>query len=384
VTIFSLVFSSLAFGLTLSEDDNVFVATAEWQEIRPGQKVAAGLHYRMNLETGKKEAKLLDPSEVGGEHRVVATRKDEEEEKEAAAISEEDVKAVREQMAKFKVSKDIEQIKYLMANFHNATSAENKLAILDDLDFYMHQIDNARDFVSLGGFESLVEPTLRSRDDDNVTAAASVLLGSAVQSNEPVRRHATNSGTIVDALMNNLARSGQVASKTIFALSALLRDNPAGVLAFVDAGGLDRLVSDVLVTSPDGIPSSADVNVRAKIKCLSFVSQLWSDNADTVHPGPEFCTVFDEPGLFGLSGGNGATAAMDLGRTEVLSQVVSKFSSKCDLATKPLVREWLAKAKETVQQEIDDEDEDKDFLEYLQNIMANILSVQGGANKTEL
>ena len=37
-----------------------FVATNEWQEIKEGQKVPAGLHYRMNLETGKKEAKILE------------------------------------------------------------------------------------------------------------------------------------------------------------------------------------------------------------------------------------------------------------------------------------------------------------------------------------
>jgi len=362
----------------LSEDDNVFVATEEWQEIRPGQKVGAGLHYRMNLETGKKEAKLLDPDDVDAEHRVVATRKDGEE----PTISDEDVKAVREKMAKFKLSKDIEQIKFLMANFHNATTAESKLAILDDLDFYMHQIDNARDFVTLGGFETLVEPALRSQDDDNVTAAATVLLGSAVQSNEPVRRHATDSGAIIQALTANLARTGQVASKTIFALSALLRDNPEGVAAFVKGGGLERLVTDVLVTS-DSSDGSASSDVRAKIKCLSFVSQLWSDNTDAVVPGEEFCLVFDDPGLFGLEADEAAAAAFDLGRTEVLSEVVSRFDQKCDLGSRSLVRRWLARARQEIQQEIDDEDEDKDFLEYLQKIMDNIVSVRDGG-KSEL
>ena len=41
-------------------NDNKFVATNEWQEIKDGQKVPSMLHYRMNLATGKKEAKLLD------------------------------------------------------------------------------------------------------------------------------------------------------------------------------------------------------------------------------------------------------------------------------------------------------------------------------------
>ncbi|KAJ0409763.1 hypothetical protein ATCC90586_001076 [Pythium insidiosum] len=36
-----------------------FVPTEEWQEILPGQSIPPGLHVRMNLETGKKEAKLI-------------------------------------------------------------------------------------------------------------------------------------------------------------------------------------------------------------------------------------------------------------------------------------------------------------------------------------
>merc|ERR1712008_661716 len=40
-----------------------FVATNEWQYIQEGQKCPGGLHYRMNLETGRREAKLLERKE---------------------------------------------------------------------------------------------------------------------------------------------------------------------------------------------------------------------------------------------------------------------------------------------------------------------------------
>lgn len=40
--------------------DSVFVPTHDWQEIKPGQSIPKGLHVRINLETGKKEAKLLE------------------------------------------------------------------------------------------------------------------------------------------------------------------------------------------------------------------------------------------------------------------------------------------------------------------------------------
>ena len=36
------------------------MATNEWQEIKESQIVPSGLHYRMNLATGLKEAKLLE------------------------------------------------------------------------------------------------------------------------------------------------------------------------------------------------------------------------------------------------------------------------------------------------------------------------------------
>ena len=44
-----------------------FKATEEWQEIKEGQTVPSGLHYRINLQTGKKEAKLLDEEEPQGD-----------------------------------------------------------------------------------------------------------------------------------------------------------------------------------------------------------------------------------------------------------------------------------------------------------------------------
>ena len=53
----------LALLLAFVSCHETFVATNEWQEIKDGQKVPGGLHYRLNFETGKKEAKLLDPTD---------------------------------------------------------------------------------------------------------------------------------------------------------------------------------------------------------------------------------------------------------------------------------------------------------------------------------
>jgi nucleotide exchange factor SIL1 len=39
------------------------VATNEWQKIEPGQAIPKGLHVRMNLQTGEREARLLQSDE---------------------------------------------------------------------------------------------------------------------------------------------------------------------------------------------------------------------------------------------------------------------------------------------------------------------------------
>lgn len=41
----------------------MFVATNEWQEIKPGQSIPPGLHIRIDFQTGTREAKLLEEEE---------------------------------------------------------------------------------------------------------------------------------------------------------------------------------------------------------------------------------------------------------------------------------------------------------------------------------
>ena len=53
------------FSDGMSEHE-LFVPSEVWQKVKPGQALPSGLHYRINLQTGEKEAKLLD----GNDHNV--------------------------------------------------------------------------------------------------------------------------------------------------------------------------------------------------------------------------------------------------------------------------------------------------------------------------
>ena len=101
-------------------------------------------------------------------------------------LSPERIKEIQDAMDKLKMNKDVDSIISLMANFANATDIDGKLNILEDLDYFMHQIDNARDFVSLGGLTRIILPGLKS-DSAKVSAKTAILLGSSAQANTQVQ-----------------------------------------------------------------------------------------------------------------------------------------------------------------------------------------------------
>ena len=102
-------------------------------------------------------------------------------------MSPEELKERKDILDKMKFNKDIENIKSLMALYDNST-VEDKLNILEDLDFLLHQIDNARDFVSLGGLNKVILPALESLEiSEEIVAKAAILVGSASQGNHEVQ-----------------------------------------------------------------------------------------------------------------------------------------------------------------------------------------------------
>lgn len=48
-----------------------FVPTNEWQEIKPGQAIPRGLHVRMDMQTGKKEARLMQVCNMARVHKKI-------------------------------------------------------------------------------------------------------------------------------------------------------------------------------------------------------------------------------------------------------------------------------------------------------------------------
>ena len=59
------------------------------------------------------------------------------------------------------------------------STADNMLRSLDDLEYIVHQIDNARDFDVLGGLVVIVQ--LLNHSNNDIKCGAALVLGSAAQ-----------------------------------------------------------------------------------------------------------------------------------------------------------------------------------------------------------
>ncbi|XP_034634390.1 nucleotide exchange factor SIL1 [Trachemys scripta elegans] len=242
-----------------------------------GQAVPSGLHVRLNLQTGEREAKLLDNKNEKSDMKDQKKRKrlDEmhinsnsftsQELKEALAKMKEKEKteSTMEQKANLedvrqrfrpieelkkefeklnmKIETDFEVMVKLINKFNSSTSTlDEKVAALYDLEYYVHQVDNAKDFLSLGGLQLVInglnstEPVLKEH--------AAFVLGAALSSNPKVQVEAIEGGAL-QKLMVILATEQplSVKKKALFALSSMLRHFPYAQLQFLKLGGLQVL-----------------------------------------------------------------------------------------------------------------------------------------------
>lgn len=235
----------------VNKSHDVFVPTKDWQEIMEGQSIPAGLHVRIDLQTGQKEAKLMEEddsdkefdqeSEQGhgtlngvvadteqrafgeSDRRGVVNKRTKvfsaEEVKEMLrglnnnSFSDEEniprIAAIRSPSGEAKSGsesakekernlKDSDHLmrsaKDLRLSFHrdvevmielskvladNSSSTSELCHALEELEYYVHQIDNARDLNVIGGLVLVVR--LLNHTYPEVRSWAAHVIGSASQ-----------------------------------------------------------------------------------------------------------------------------------------------------------------------------------------------------------
>ncbi|XP_059716325.1 nucleotide exchange factor SIL1 isoform X2 [Haemorhous mexicanus] len=214
------------------EDLEVFYPTDQWQTLRPGQAVPAGSHIRLNLQTGEREAKLpdrengesgtreekgrkrlgkvdLDANSFTSEELKKALAKIKESEKAERKAREEEVRKkfrpieqLKEEFEKLnmKIETDYEIMVKLISKFNSSASTlDEKVAALYDLEYYVHQVDNAKDFLSMGGLQLVIEGLNSS--EASLKEHAAFVLGAALSSNPKVQIEAIEGGALQKLLV---------------------------------------------------------------------------------------------------------------------------------------------------------------------------------------
>ncbi|MFT7810172.1 nucleotide exchange factor SIL1 [Arapaima gigas] len=245
-----------------SEDLEVFQPTHHWQTLRPGQAVPAGSHVRLNLQTGQREVRL-DPEAFkywrNGKrywsYFIEALKKSWEAElpfKNVFLHVQEEVEIKSQFRSLDELKKDMAELDMLLEtdfqvmsrlvaqfNHSNATVDERVSALLD-LEYLVHQVDNAQDLVNMGGMKLVIDAL--NSTDVRLQESAAFVLGSALSSNPRVQVEAVEGG-VLQKLITLLAtdRPLSVKKKVLFAVSSLLRNFPFAQSRFLKLGGVQML-----------------------------------------------------------------------------------------------------------------------------------------------
>ena len=305
-----------------------FVATDEWQEVKPGQAVPAGLHVTIDMQTGEKRAKLLD-EKVGID--VAAARAQaasENELKQAITLAKEAQagKATRaagateaeggkgphineameagirkiddggnvtetspEKLAKFRKSladaqarglrmrEDAEVMMQitaaLQATAAGSADAGDLVVLLEELEGFVHHVDNAVDFCTMGGMQLVVGLLDNATVAENARSLAAVIVGSAASNNPSVQASAQQLGAVA-ALVRQLEHSTGATERkrALFAVKALVRHRPGAFDEFAALGGVRLAV--------DAQQPGAKANSNAvRGKAVSLVADMLGEQA---------------------------------------------------------------------------------------------------------
>uniref|UniRef100_G3Q693 Nucleotide exchange factor SIL1 n=1 Tax=Gasterosteus aculeatus TaxID=69293 RepID=G3Q693_GASAC len=257
-------------GVIADEDEGDFEViqpTDNWQTLKAGQAVPAGSHVRLNLQTGQREVRLGeeqlkywthehreiedDQSTISADELKRAMKKMKEDLNPITGIDFEDsvtskyrpLGELKRDMAQLDllVETDIQIMKRLLDQLKNSNSTtELKLSLLLDLEYMVHQVDNAQSLCSMGGLQLVVEGL--NSTDFRLQESSAFVLGSAVSSNPMVQVKAVESGALQTLLtIMATAQPLRVKKKVLFAVASLLRNFPYAQRHFLSHGGLQVL-----------------------------------------------------------------------------------------------------------------------------------------------
>uniref|UniRef100_A0A182P8W2 Nucleotide exchange factor SIL1 n=1 Tax=Anopheles epiroticus TaxID=199890 RepID=A0A182P8W2_9DIPT len=335
VIVLSLVVGPISTKAGTGSNESKFVATHEWQEIKEGEAIPQGLHVRINLTTGKKEAKLLDPDDggadssslsmvpgeklkdhhvqgdSGGDPQTVAGMKLEalrEALKDIPANTYEEeadtdntvrtrfksYEQIKQELkdANVELKSDSEIMTDLFSRFDQAlqkaagTPERQELDVLfEDLEYLAHQIDNALQFIDRGGVEKIIWPSINRTDDTQMRTKALKLLGTIVQNNPKakVALIERNGGSNLLSALGRATTTDEI-SAALYAFGGLVRKFPFAQKQLLTPHGYSVLY---------GVWEKK-VELKVKVKVLQLIADVLVDYGNAVAAGQSDSTTVEQ------------------------------------------------------------------------------------------
>ncbi|XP_037709976.1 nucleotide exchange factor Sil1 isoform X2 [Drosophila subpulchrella] len=289
-----LILGSLQVAAATETDNKTseFVATKEWQVIAEGQGIPKGLHVRINMQTGLKEAKLLDESERGTalQSQPGDQKAQDQDDNEPLALDykpdiiEESLRRVKEQKKSYaelrKAYKEFQKnfrtdgelIVQLIDQYRNFSKTpqesemRSKLDCLENLEYLLHQIDNALMFIDNGGLDDVLLPIVVNDTNTSLRVSAMRVLGSLASNNPKaqIKVFEKNFGSHLAQILTSSGNAAEV-SAALHAFGALLRKFPLAQQRVLSTSGTQALIK---------VMQSPDVELRSKAKVVTLISDL--------------------------------------------------------------------------------------------------------------
>lgn len=212
----------------------LFNATHEFQPVKPGQDVPAGLHIQIDMGTGQRVAKLMPKEEAGlnpnnQQHKELAI---------STNVPDNEFQHYIDQVVSARINSSP-----LSSVVQALQAMEEEIHDRDYATQLFQQPNNAAvgtllrmaEPVSVHGHHAIWPPQVRQ--------LASVVLGTAVQNNPKLQQQALELGAINTMLGIVSAEPDQpTAAKHMFALASLIRGHAAALNIFVNGHGLQLLL----------------------------------------------------------------------------------------------------------------------------------------------
>lgn len=377
------------------------------------------MHVRINLQTGLKEAKLLAETEkkssalvYNPEHNtdlpsngiVNAAELKDALKKIKDDSGNSDVKETFKSYEKIKeelegvqltIKSDAEVLKDLIQKHSDVIKSKNfieeeLLIILEDLEYLVHQYDNAVEFINLNGFQ-IVYTHLNS-SNVAIKLEAIKLLGSSIQNNPKVQIYALETGAI-DLLLRILALDDNfdVKNRIMFGLGCLLRRFPLAQLKFLENAGLSvfaklfdssnikvqikvvTLLNDLLIEYSDAIKDRNSTNFNEKLnqyKKINLKKGLLENN---------FCIYFVKllKNVINVDKNDYDSIEKSL---HIIDKMINECDSECTEATTDVLMPLKAELNLLSTTDV----ENQTYYLELYNILSNILKTIKFKQKSEL